>query len=324
MENQLKTKEKNRKIMDNLEDIKNEYELDENQNLEKAQLIFDIYTHEKQPSDRPFAVIVFGQPGAGKSGLMGYSSTQFPSAVALDIDDLRTYHPKAEEVKQKHPQIYEAVTGKFATDMMHILTPVLIDKKYNLVLHKTRGDDLVINDTIIPLQNEGYDVVLRVMAVHELESKLSALKRSLDQRDRFGVCRWVEIPYHNRQYNGVVDISQRIEDEKIADAVEVYVRGEEMFKPGLVYSKLLTDKIRTNPNMYTADGREAIADYNTEQHASVRKAINIAREEAVPSLLAGYEKREKELQSRFNPAGREHEFMDEIKDLVNNLQKTKI
>jgi len=212
--------------MDNIEDLKNYYDISDEEKLKCAQTIYDIETFEKSTSNRPFAIIVIGQPGAGKSGVMAYSENQFPSAVSLDIDNFRAFHPKYSEVSKNHPELFERVTGEFASRMIHLLTPRLINEKYNLILHKTRGDDAVIYDTIKPLQEQGYDVILRVLAVNHLESKVSALDRSLSQREKYKFCRWVEIPYHNAQYEGIPILIERIEKEKLADLIEVYTRGK--------------------------------------------------------------------------------------------------
>ncbi len=261
------------------------YELDEKTKNDVGKIIYDKYTYQKGSSNRPFAIIVIGQPGAGKSGLMGYSENQFETAISLDIDDLRAYHPKYDEVKAKHPEIFEKVTGAFASSMIHYLTPKLIEEKHNLILHKTRGDDAVINDTIIPLQQNGYDIIVRALSVNHLESKMSALERSLAEREQFGCCRWVLKNYHNTQYNGIVELIDKMHKNKYADLIEVFVRGDIPVRPELMYSKVINNKIETNPHMKTEDGVLVIGDYETEKYESPKKALVETRELFVPEIL---------------------------------------
>lgn len=303
------------------------YKLDGPTELAKAKIIFDKYTHGKQPLDNPFAVIVLGQAGAGKSGVMQYSANQFPNAVAMDIDDLRLYYPGVDKLREEHPQIYEAVTGRFASAMMGILTPWLINpelvdpslagKHYAVVLHKTRGTEEIIHDTLIPLQKTGYDTMLRVLAVHKLESKMSCLERSLTERDNFGCCRWVETAYHDKHYGEIVNLVEKIAKEKLADSVEVFVRGEVPVKPDLVYSKLVNPKLLENPSMQVEDGSPVIADYKTDVYASPREAIETAREKTVAKIMKTYPQRLEAVQKR-SIHGREDEFIDELVRLSGN------
>lgn len=309
---------------ENLEEIKKQYELSQEENLVMAERVLNAYTHGKSPSERPYAIIVLAQPGAGKSGLMAFSYNQFPNALDLDIDKFRPYHPKFTEVSEKNPEVYEAVTGKFATDMILSLTPVLTYNKYNLILHKTRADDFLIKDTIDPLRKAGYDIILRVMAVHELESKISVLNRSINQFLRRGFCKWVEVPYHNKQYQGVVDMSEKIVDNKLVDAVEVYVRGVIPSMPDLVYSHVIEPKLLESPHMQLSSGEPAIGEYNPEKFSGIRDAIEKTRENQVPTILEGLDKRIENIKKLNTKNGREGEFFDElisVKEFYENKRK---
>ena len=303
--------------MENLEELINSYALSEDEKNRVGKIIFDKYTHGKGSSDRPFAIIVIGQPGAGKSGLMAYSENQFETAISLDIDDLRAYHPKYDEVQDNHPEIFEKVTGRFASSMIHYLTPKLIKEKHSLIFHKTRGDDAVIIDTIIPLQQNGYDVMLRILAVNHLESKMSALERSLAEREKFNCCRWVLKDYHNNQYKGIPVLAEQIEKQELVDLIEVFTRGEIPVLPKLQYSKVVNSKILTNPHMITKDGGLAVGDYNPNGYKSSQDAVNKAREIDVPKILETIDSRLKNVKKRATK-GDEKEYIDEVEEIAAN------
>lgn len=305
--------------MENLEDIKKLYELTEEEKNKAFKIIYDKYTYGKGSTDRPFAVIVIGQPGAGKSGLMGYTENQFETAISLDIDDLRAYFPRYDEVANEHPEAFEAITGAFATSMIHMLTPVLIEEKHNLILHKTRGDDAVIYDTILPLQKSGYDFILRVLAVNHLESKMSALERSLAQREKFNVCRWVRKDYHQKQYDGIPELADLIEKKKLADIIEVYTRGEVPVLPHLKYSTVVDDKILSNSNMVSKNGEMMIGEYNPNRYTSSKDAIHKAREIDVPKILDTINDRIK-LAKQKAVVGDEKEYIDEVEEIAANYK----
>lgn len=294
----------------NLDEIVSSYDLDELQKVELFSKVYNATIHGKTSSNKPFAVIVLGQPGAGKSGVMAYSFNQFPNVVELDIDKFRPFHPRFFDVSGNNPEAYEQVTGKFATEMILDLTPELISSKYNLILHKTRGDDAIIEDTIKPLKDAGYDVILRIIAVHELESKISALNRSVEQYLRRGFCKWVETKYHNTHYKGIVDLSENLVKNKFVDAVEVYVRGAIPSMPKLVYSNIVNNQILTNEQMITSSGEFALESYNPNGFKDIRNAIEKSRESQLPSILENLDQRVSAI-SKQN-IDRVPEFVEEI------------
>ena len=308
-----------------LEERKQLYTLTDAELDAQAELIHQINTRDKNVTmGKPFAVIVLGQPGAGKSGVMTYTSQQFPSAISLDIDDFRQYCPRYDELKNEDPRVFETVTGEFARAMIHRLTPRFINEKYNVVFHKTRGDEAVIYDTIEPLREHGYDILFRVMAVHELESKMSALERSLKQFQNLGFCRWVEQKYHNTHYAGVVDLSEKFEREKLADVEEVFIRGERINEPVLVYSRVLNPQVMQNPYMYDANGNALVGDYNNDKYTGIRNAINNERNVAIESILTGYDERLKKAKAiaKDTQCERAGEFIAECEQLQANNQKS--
>lgn len=307
--------------METKEKLIESYDLSDEELNSVGKIIYDKYTFGKGGSDRPFAIIVIGQPGAGKSGLMGFSENQFETAISLDIDDLRAYHPKYDDVKANHPEIFEKVTGKFASSMIHLLTPKLIEEKRNLILHKTRGDDAVINDTIIPLQNEGYDIIIRVLSVNQLESKMSALERSLEERDRFGCCRWVARDYHTKHYNGIVDLVDKIDKNKYADLVEIFVRGKIPVEPELVYAKVLNDKICTNPHIFTREGFPVVDDFALNDYPSPKDALVETREMFIVPILSTLNDRLENAKGKCDGSHVEDEFITEIEEIAQDYMQ---
>lgn len=300
----------------NLEEIKKKYTISEEEEAKMADEIFGVITEEKNASEHPVAVIVLAQPGAGKSGLMAYSFNEFPNALEVDIDKFRPYYPRYTEVGENDPEVYEEVTGKFATHIMWNITPRLIDEKYDLILHKTRSDDTLITDTVKPLKDAGYSVILRVMSVHELESKLSVLERSINQYFRRGYCKWVEIDYHNAQYSGVPNITKKMIDMGLIDAVEVFQRGSVPTTPELVYSQIFNPDLINNPHMYDSKNNFLIDNFNSGYYTDAKNAIEKTRESQIASILYGYHRRIEQIK-KLKYVEREDEFIDELEQIKN-------
>ena len=280
-----------------------------------AETIYKKLTFGRRPSARPFAVICLAQPGAGKSGLMAYTAAQFRNAISIDIDELRAFYPKYEELGIEHPELFEAVTGNFATQMVLLLTPVLIENRHSLILHKTRGDEQIIVDTFDPLKKEKYDIILRTLSVNSIDSKLSSLERSMEKRERTGYCRWVEKAYHDKHYSGVVSLTDKLEREGLADVVQIFERGPIPAKPVLIYSKVVNESANSNPAFVSPTGESQIEDFNPNHFASAKKAIDISRKRQISKTLDTFPERIEALKKRAIPGGREHEFIDELESI---------
>ena len=281
-----------------------------------ADTIYKKLTFGRKPSNKPFAIICLAQPGAGKSGLMAYTSSQFRNAISVDIDELRAYYPKYEELGFEHPELFEAVTGKFATSMVLLLTPMLIENKHNLNFHKTRGDEQIIVDTIEPLRENGYDIILRTLSVNMIDSKLSSLERSMEKRERTGYCRWVEKDYHDKHYKGVVSLTDKFENEGLADVVQIFERGQIPARPSLIYSRIVNEGARENPAFYSQDGEFQIENYNPDIYRSAKQAIEKSRSRQIQKALDNIPARLEDLKKRSIPGGREHEFIDELEGII--------
>ena len=93
-----------------LNQILEQYKLSNREKIEAARRIYSWLTNGKQKSCYPTAIIVAGQPGAGKTNLAKYSASMLPDAIMLDIDDFRPFHPHYNEVIDKHPEYFAPTT----------------------------------------------------------------------------------------------------------------------------------------------------------------------------------------------------------------------
>lgn len=220
-----------------LEELKKKYTVSEDEVREISKLVFEKMTYGKTPQENPIMVIVGGQPGAGKSGLIDKTWAEMPNAVVLDVDDFRYFHPQIEEILQKYPNDLATFTIKFVNTMFGIVVKELEDKKYNLIAQKTLKDDEVIYDTLVQLKEAGYLVVVRALAVSELESKMSALERSLAVKNTVGYCRWTPISNQDYAYKGMLETTKHIYDSEYCDVVQIFKRNPIPTNSDLVYSK---------------------------------------------------------------------------------------
>ena len=270
-----------------LDEVLQKYQLTNKQKIEAARHIFSYLVQGKSKSCYPTAVIVAGQPGAGKTNLALYSAANLPDAVMLDIDDFRPFHPYYEQIITNDPDYFAPTTNKFISEMSAIVTDWLIQEEFDMILHKTFKGDAVIFDTIEPLKMAGYNVIVQSLAVHVLESKLSAMERSQFERNVFGHCRWINFDYHDMAHDNLGLISSTLENNAVIDCAQVFVRGTESTAPQLIYSH----NISGVPNSLDTQN------VNTEVFADSNEAIDFSRK-ATTSSLTSFDERLKNLKAQ--------------------------
>ena len=114
---------------------------------------------------------------------------------------------------------------------------------------------------------------------------------------------------------GIVDIASQLENGGV-EAIEVFVRGEKLTEPRLVYSKVLDNNIYTNPHMLTADYEPVIVDYKTDKYPFVKDAINGARMRGIDKVVSSIPNRIEALLPYLQPKDRAYEFIYEIDALA--------
>ncbi len=220
-----------------LEKLKKHYEVSDEKLDKIVEEIYAKMIYGKTPQENPISIVCAGQPGAGKSGLIDKTSAELENSIVLDVDDFRYFHPDIEEILEKYPNDLATFTITFVNRIFKKILAKLIDKKYNLIMQKTLRDDEVIYDTLVPLREAGYTNILRVLAVSEIESKLSTLERSLAVKRTVGYCRWTPLKNQDYAINGLVPTTKAVFEHETCDLVQVYKRNIIPTNSILVYSK---------------------------------------------------------------------------------------
>lgn len=176
--------------------------------------------------ERPQAVILGGQPGAGKSGLLEASKQDFNdhNVVTINGDELRFYHPQYLAIQKADERHFAELTDPYARPWTKQLFDRTIETRRNVVFEGTMREAGPITDTMRRLKDDGYHVVARVIAANENDSMAGIHRRYEEQRAAKGFGRWSNVQAHNDAYKGMPATVEFIERNKLADKVEVYDR----------------------------------------------------------------------------------------------------
>lgn len=181
----------------------------------------------KRPVDNgnPVAIILGGQPGSGKSRILEVARDDVPNGnvVIINGDEFRYWHPQYLEILHQHEQAFAELTDPDARVWTRRLFEYAIQHKYNIAFEGTMRTDAICN-TMNNMMQQGYTVVTRVLAVPNYLSVLGTLRRYEAMKRERGYGRWVKPEDHDAAYVGMLNTVSRIEQEGIADWMEVYAR----------------------------------------------------------------------------------------------------
>jgi predicted ABC-type ATPase len=157
------------------------------------EILADASFREVTSQARPKAIILAGQPGAGKGNLERAAQADLGhNAVSIDPDALRATHPSHESLVANYPYTWADHTHPDASQWAKELRAEAITQRKNLIIDGTMPKA----DLIRELQSNGYEVEVRAVAAHRFESELGVDARFANGLDRDSFGRYV--PEHIR------------------------------------------------------------------------------------------------------------------------------
>lgn len=219
-----------------LEEVCAEYKLSEDERNEIGNKINAIMLAGKKTSEQPIAIIDIAPPGSGKTGLNGYACAQFKddNAVVINSDELKPFHPRIDELAKKYPEYYTKVTNQESNFWTDNLFDVAVASRYNVIFEGT-GRNLKLLTKMMSKMH-GYKIVVRGMAVNELNCLMSIIERYEGQVEQKGWGRLVMEDHFYKAYDEMLENIQAIEESGMADIVEVYTRSDNPSRPLRIYS----------------------------------------------------------------------------------------
>ncbi|WP_223880371.1 zeta toxin family protein [Stenotrophomonas sp. Br8] len=181
--------------------------------------------NETSSQVHPKAVVLAGQPGAGKSKVSGALLREFDGDVVLvDPDELRRTHSDFVGLSQKHPYTWAGHTHEDASQWAKELRSVAVEGRRNLILDTTLGNGDSAVTLIKDLQAKGYDVEIRGVVAHRLESELGVDARFADSLDSVGFGRYVPEDVRKHVYEALPGNLDKVQAET---GIQIRLYGRE-------------------------------------------------------------------------------------------------
>lgn len=228
--------------------------------------------------ENPIAVIVGAQPGSGKGSLIGYSKKLYPNNNALIIttDDYKPFHPKAGEISKKYPTLYSRIVEADSSIWTSKILQEAIQNKYNFIFEVTLKNERIL-ERMKELKENGYTVIVRVLAVSYIESLLSAFERYEKQVQIRSWGRFFDPLSYNYTYQNIPNTVETIEKSEYCDALEIYKRGKDIKYPEIIYATYTKEYRSKYPNMIFLE--------NNETYHTAKKAIIKCRNEELENMV---------------------------------------
>lgn len=184
-------------------------------------------------SNHPTAVIVGGQPGAGKSYVLAQVRAHLASTVGIAAtiagDEVREYHPYWRSHARIDPQAAQR-TQADAGAWFARLTTDGIEKKANLIFETSMRQPDAVLKLAERLRGSGYEVGAVVLAVDKDLSRQATLTRYDVARSAGDVPRFVPAALHDGAYDRLRDTVSRLESERAVDRIQLITRdGRQLY-----------------------------------------------------------------------------------------------
>jgi len=238
----------------------------------KAQLLVD-----KTPVEKPFMVVLGGQPGAGKGNVYRlYQNTVTDNFISVNCDDFREFHPHFEELFQKYGDADSDYTQKFVGDVSKRLVRELSAEGYNMIFESTLNNPnvaLSIRDQLKPL---GYQVDLCVISTNKEVSLQSTIDRKAEMIREGQQPRGVTPEYHEYVCEHICDALSALYESGKMDNIRIFTRNAEC-----LYDYSVTPDISPTPilearlNYPEEEAKQTIAEYlRTEKFSAVLEQLD--------------------------------------------------
>ena len=255
--------------------MKKEFDIDEERKrwaLDKEKLeenidnIFARLSIGCSRSKNPKFILVGGQAGSGKSGLVTKRMLELKgNAIIIDQDELRPMYPEYEKLRSTHTEREEfLILNPYIADVIKGLIDRAQEHGYSIILETALQDPIAFIQNAKDLNIAGYTSEIDVMAVPEAEANISMLKRYCYYLKKDGECR------RNTRINpnAIPKLKENLamlDGLGLFDDIGIYIRSEkEDGLPEKVYSR---KKSKDVPPVYAFERAQKQARKRAEEKA---------------------------------------------------------
>jgi hypothetical protein len=249
----------------------------------------------RTPKEQPVAILIGGQPGAGKSVAQATVLEQLgrTDAVGVDVDDLRAFHPRYLSAAMADDRAAAAITQADAQRWARMLLRSARAARLDVVLSTTLRDPATSADQVDVFKRAGYRVEVLFMAVDLARSGLGALQRYVAQRRDIGYGRYVAPDVQRAVYEGMLATADRIDSDSTVVRAHVFRRGGvrvysnevregQWWRPAGLRKAIEIERARPWSSDEQAHFRDAVTRLRTDLPAELTRDLEATTRDALP------------------------------------------
>jgi len=209
--------------------------------------------------DQPTAILLGGQPGAGKTPMQYQADREFfdRGGVAKVIgDDLRAFLPRYRRLQRENDQTAAFYTDRDSGRLVEMALADASKRRVNVLVEGTMRSPDVVAATLQRFRAAGYQTEARALAVSPELSSLGIIQRYVAQKESRGVGRMTTPQAHQAALDGMLYTLDRLQDDRLADRLTIYRRGGEVIhefdlsspaQPGAPRAREIVESERNRP-----------------------------------------------------------------------------
>ena len=185
------------------------------------------HLHFSEPQEKPQAIIIAAQPGAGKTAFAKAAQAELAGnggSVLIDPDRLRERHPDYNRFLREDDKTAAERAHPDASQWAKELRQDAIEGRRNIVIDATLNDKEKARELLGQLRSAGYQIEVRALAVHQRDSRQGIQARYENARQKGEAARRVPDAIHDEAYKGMPAALGHIEHHGLADRVTVMRR----------------------------------------------------------------------------------------------------
>ena len=224
-------------------------------------------TDEISSVQNPTAIVLGGQPGAGKSSLYKEADIRFSKNIAhIDIDKFREYHPDAAELN-KVPETYGQNTNEFAGAVVDRLIDELGEKRFNMIIESSMKSPNAAFQNYDLLNPRGYKLEAQVMATPKEISWQSVQDRYEKEKQEGKLARTVPKDFHDYVVENIANSLDMIYQSNKMNDIIIYNRDMEVvyqmtetphINPSILLDSIINQSVLGGKAMTDIENKELI------------------------------------------------------------------
>lgn len=241
------------------------------------------------------AIVLGGQPGAGKSSLIKkFAGELNHNVVIINADEFRKHHPRFNEIEQDSlsrnsadPRSNSSTrTGEWSGKMSEAILRKSVENGYNVIIEGTFRTTEIPIKTLTGLKENNYQTTVAIKTCPKEESYQSTIDRYENEKRLNGYGRLTPKEHHFKVVENLAQNAEKVYKSNLADRFYVESRNgvlfdskinQNQFTSSIIQNELNGNKQTINNDLFGKARIQAQEKIKTQEKVSLPNKKNITK-----------------------------------------------